>query len=65
MTRSGASDGRVQWNRLVKTVIARFARGNISAQEERILLPDEQEAERAATKPIAKKWKNRYKPAAI
>jgi hypothetical protein len=52
------------WNRAVKQVIARFARGNISAQEQRVLLPDEQDAERRASVPIARKWKARYKSAA-
>ena len=52
------------WNGLVKWVIARFARGNISAQEERILLPDEQEWDRRATMPIARKMRARFRPVA-
>lgn len=51
------------WVRMIKLVIGRFARGNINAQEGRILLPEEQEAERRLTKPIARKWKERYKVA--
>ncbi len=51
------------WNRAVKRVIARFARGSISAQEERILLPEEQDAERRASVPIAREWKARHKNA--
>jgi hypothetical protein len=49
------------WVHTVKQVIARFARGNISAQEARILLPEEQAAERKNTAPIARRWKERYK----
>lgn len=52
------------WTRTVKQVIARFARGNINAQQGRILLPDEQKAEREATMPIARSWRERYKKAA-
>jgi hypothetical protein len=49
------------WTRTVKRVIARYARGNISAQEGRILLPEEQETERRAAAPIARTWRDRYK----
>ena len=51
------------WTQAVKRIIARFARGSISAQEERILLPEEQEAERKAAKPIAQAWRHRFKGA--
>jgi hypothetical protein len=48
------------WTRAVKQVIARFARGNINAKQGRILLPEEQEAERCETLPIARSWRDRY-----
>jgi hypothetical protein len=54
----------VAWTRTLKQVIARFARGNISAQQGNILLPEEQEAERKIAKPIAHAWRERYKKAA-
>ena len=47
------------WNDLVKAVIRRFARGNIPAQEGNIMLPEELDAERARTQPIARRWKER------
>lgn len=50
------------WNELVKRTIARFARGNIAAQNQRILLPDEQQAEHKSSKKIARRWQKRYKP---
>ena len=63
MADSQTSAGAAEWRRSVKRVIARYARGNISAQEGRILLPDEQEAERKATAPIARQWRERQKNA--
>lgn len=47
------------WNDLVKRVIARFARGNIAAQEGRILLPEEQNVERDRAHAIARAWRDR------
>lgn len=64
MSRTGITRVQSAWNRAIKQVIARFARGNTSAQEQRILLPDEQTAERRASAPIARRWKARYKNAA-
>jgi hypothetical protein len=52
------------WTRTIKEVIARFARGNTNAQQGRILLPEEQDAERKATLPIARSFRERYKKAA-
>jgi hypothetical protein len=49
-----------EWTALIKATIARFARGNIAAQNARILLPEEQEAERKRAQAISKKWKARY-----
>jgi hypothetical protein len=49
----------VPWNDLVKRVVARFARGNIAAQEGRILLPEEQAAERDRAHAIARAWWHR------
>lgn len=51
----------LDWNSLVKLTIARFSRGSIAAQNERILLPEEQEREHARTAPIARQWKERAK----
>ena len=50
---------RMNWNVLVKQTVSRFARGNIAAQNARILLPDEQEAEHKRTRKIAQEWKAR------
>tara|TARA_R100001163_G_C4976994_1_gene134646 strand:+ start:486 stop:689 length:204 start_codon:yes stop_codon:yes gene_type:complete len=47
------------WYALVKRTIARFARGNISAQRERILLPEEQEKLHAQARVISRAWKAR------
>ena len=51
----------LDWFSLVKRSIARFARGSISAQKQRILLPEEQEREHARTAAIARQWKERAK----
>lgn len=50
------------WTLTIKRTIARFARGNISAQNGRILLPEEQEEEGKKMRAISVKWKARYKP---
>ena len=63
MSRTGIATVEAAWNGVVKRVIARFARGNISAQQERILLPEEQDAERRISRPIAREWKARRKNA--
>lgn len=44
---------------LVKRVIARFARGNISAQQKRILLEADRNQRMAAARAIAYAWKLR------
>ena len=54
-----ARNGAFDWARMIKRVVARFARGNIPAQEGRILLPEEQVREHAATREIARAWKRR------
>ncbi len=54
-----AVDSAFNWEHLIKQVVARFARGNISAQNARILLPAEQASENALARRIARKWKAR------
>jgi hypothetical protein len=51
------------WNDLIKKVVARFARGNIAAQEGRILLPEEQAEDRDRARAIARGWRHRAKAA--
>jgi hypothetical protein len=50
---------RMDWNTIVKRTVSRFARGNIAAQNGRILLPEEQELEHREARKIALKWKAR------
>jgi hypothetical protein len=62
------SSGRLEptwlsWSDLVKRVIARFARGNIAAQEGRVLLPEEQDEERDRAHAIARAWRHRAEEA--
>jgi hypothetical protein len=57
-------DAGALWNELVKRTIGRFARGNIAAQNRRVLLPNEQAQEHRQSRELAKKWKERYKAAA-
>jgi hypothetical protein len=57
-------DAPAEWMRLVKRTVARYARGNIAAQNERILMPDEQERERKEALAISEKWRERYNKAA-
>ncbi len=56
-SRPPAFDAPAEWARMVKRTVARYARGNISAQNERILMPDEQEHERKLARPIANRWR--------
>jgi hypothetical protein len=49
----------VDWVKLVKRVVARFARGNISAQHGRILTAEEREREHAQALKISKKMQAR------
>ena len=51
----------LDWVSLIKRSVARFARGSIAAQNQRLLLPEEQEREHARTSPIARQWKERAK----
>jgi hypothetical protein len=46
-------DVSVTWNSVVKRTIGRFVRGNISAQNQRVLLPDEQKKKHEKAKKIA------------
>jgi hypothetical protein len=59
-SRPPAYDAPVEWMRLVKRTVARYARGNIAAQNERILMPDEQDRERDLARPIAEKWREQH-----
>ena len=52
-------DVAVVWNRLLKRTIGRFVRGNIAAQNLRIMLPDEQKKQHERARSIAEKWRNR------
>ena len=61
--RPAAYDHADGWVKLVKKTVARFARGNIAAQEERILTVEEQDDERPKAHRIARQWKTRYKAA--
>ena len=49
-----------EWVRLMKRTIARFARGNISAQNGRILFPDEQASEHNRALKFSRKMRERY-----
>ena len=51
------------WVQLIKRVIARYARGNTAAQQARILLPEEQDAQRERAHKIIEGWKSRRKHA--
>jgi len=48
-----------RWTKVVKRTIARFVRGNIPAQWERLLLPEEQEDRHKRARRIAERWRNR------
>ncbi len=52
-----------EWMRVIKRTVARYARGNIAAQNGRILMPKEQEQEREQALKIYEKWKERYEKA--
>ncbi len=52
---------REEWKSLVKQTVGRFARGNMSAQNNRILLPEEQALERETAQSLALKWQERYR----
>ncbi len=60
-SRPPAYDAAAEWMRTVKRTVARYARGNIAAQNERILMPDEQERERDLVRPISIRWREQYK----
>lgn len=59
----GAFDVTATWIRLVCNVIARFARGNISAQHGRILFPAQQDEQRKRAVKVAQKMSHRKKAA--
>ena len=52
-------DPSATWLALLKSTIARFSRGNIAAQNARILTQEEQERERVQAVEIAKQWRDR------
>jgi hypothetical protein len=54
-------DAAAEWLALVKRTIARFARGNIAAQNGRVLTPEEQAREHDRARAISDKWRKRYK----
>jgi hypothetical protein len=62
-SRPPAYDAPAEWARMVKRTVARYARGNIAAQNERILMPDEQEREREAARSVANEWREKHKAA--
>lgn len=47
------------WARLIKRTIARFARGNIAAQNNRVMLQSEQQKRHEEAKRIAESWRPR------
>jgi pullulanase/glycogen debranching enzyme len=49
----------LDWDILVKRTVARFARGNIAAQQGRILFPEEQARQRERVRDVTRKWKER------
>jgi len=49
----------LDWTALVKQTVARFARGNIAAQEGRILFPQELDRAREHVRVVTHKWKER------
>jgi len=48
-----------KWNDAIKSVIARFVRGNIPAQLKRILLREEQKKNHVRAVSITKRWQAR------
>jgi hypothetical protein len=52
-------DVATTWNSVIKRTIARFVRGNIAAQNQRVLLPNEQKKKHEKAKKIAEKWRIR------
>ena len=61
---SPATGNTSLWLETEKTTVARFARGNIPAQWRRILTEEEQDEDRARTKKIARKWRERAEKSA-
>lgn len=61
LTQSQNLDLGSMWNRLIKQTVARFARGNISAQNARVQLQEEREAEHARAVKIAARMAKRAK----
>jgi hypothetical protein len=59
-----AFDARVEWKNIVMHAAARYARGNVAARDASILMPEEQEDERARARIIAVKWRARAASAA-
>lgn len=57
------TEARAEWLRVVKKTVGRFARGNISAQNGRILMPEEQRGETERARAISTKWRDRVRGA--
>ena len=57
------AEARSEWLRVVKRTIGRFARGNISAQNGRILMPEELDRETKRSRAINEKWRKRVQRA--
>jgi hypothetical protein len=57
-------DVHEEWDRVVRKTVARFARGNISAQKGRILTEEGKAREHERAAKIARNWKRRAKRAA-
>jgi hypothetical protein len=56
-------DTATEWLRAIKRTIARYTRGNIAAQNQRVLLPEEQEKEHAEARRITRRWRERHRSA--
>jgi hypothetical protein len=56
-------DAASEWSRLIKRIVARFARGNISAQNARLQTADERAAEHVRAKSVAARMRARFQKA--
>jgi hypothetical protein len=64
ITLPASLDANAEWRRLMKKTTGRYARGNISAQDERLLFRNEQQAEGHIAQGIAAGFRRRYKKVA-
>jgi hypothetical protein len=53
---------RAEWIAAIKRTISRFARGNVAAQNARILMPEEQADQHERAQIISRSWKKRSEP---